>query len=57
MKVTVTKALTNYFNVGDGKRVTRDWAGELKDPKWGPTEKWDLALQVCAVTGDELVEA
>lgn len=51
-EVTVTKALTGYFNTGEGKRPSRDWLAELKELTLA--EKRDLALQVCAVTGDTL---
>lgn len=51
-KVTVLKALTGYFNVGDGKRSMAEWQGELK--ALTAEEKRELAEGVCAVTGDEL---
>lgn len=51
-QVTVTKALTGYFNEGDGKRPAKDWLQELK--ALTPEEKQALAQDVCALTGDEL---
>jgi len=50
---TILKTLTDYFNVGDGKRPTRDWATEIK--ALSPDEKRELAEGVCAITGDTLV--
>lgn len=49
MNVSVTKALTQYFNEGDGKRPAKDWLAELK--QFSPEEKRALALEVCAVNG------
>lgn len=49
---TVLKVLTDYFNVGDGKRATRDWAAEIK--ALSTEEKRELAEGVCAITGDTL---
>lgn len=51
-QVTVTKCLTQYFNVGDGKRSAKEWLEELK--AFTAEEKHALAVEVCAVTGDEL---
>jgi hypothetical protein len=51
-KITVTKALTGFFNTGDGKRSTTEWMGELK--ALTTEEKAELAALVCAVTGDSL---
>lgn len=50
--VSVTKALTDYFNSGDGKRPSKEWLGELKALSVG--EKLELALLVCEATGQTL---
>jgi hypothetical protein len=50
--VTITKALTGYFNVDAGKRPSRDWLGELK--ALTIAEKQELAAMVVAETGDTL---
>jgi len=50
--VSVTKALTGYFNVGDGKRPSKDWLGELKALTLA--EKREIAELVVAETGDML---
>ncbi len=49
---TVIKALTGFFNVGDGKRDSKTWLGELKalDAK----TKRELAELVVIETGDAL---
>lgn len=49
---TVLQILTGYFNEGEGKRPTREWAAEVK--ALNPTEKRELADGVCAVTGDSV---
>lgn len=49
---SVLKALTDYFNVGDGKRPLSEWSKEVKALK--PSEKQELAEGVCEVTGWEL---
>lgn len=51
-KVTVTKALSSYFNEGDGKRAPRDFLQELK--ALSVEEKRELAEGVVAITGDTL---
>lgn len=51
-KVTVTKALTLYFNVDEGKRPARVWLEELK--ALSDAEKHELAEGVVALTGDTL---
>jgi hypothetical protein len=53
-KTTVTKALTSFFNTGEGKRDNKVWLGELR--ALSADEKLSLAREVCAVTGDELSE-
>jgi len=53
--ISTTKALTNFFNVGEGKRRTADWSAELK--ALSAEEKRELALLVCAAQGDTLSEA
>ena len=50
--VTVTKALTEYFNKGDRKVGAKEWLLELK--AFSVDEKRALAEAVCAVTGDTL---
>lgn len=50
--VTITKALTNYFNVDGAKLKASDWLAELK--KLTPAEKLELATLVVAETGDTL---
>jgi hypothetical protein len=54
-KITVTKALSNFFNQGEGKVPASDFLKELR--ALSPEEKLDLAQGVCAVTGDELQTA
>lgn len=49
MEKTTLKALTDYFNEGDGKRPLKDWSDEIK--ALSPAEKLELATGVCAVTG------
>ena len=49
MEKTTLKALTDYFNEGDGKRPLKDWSEEIK--ALSPAEKLELATGVCAVTG------
>lgn len=51
-KISTTKALTGYFNAGDGKRAAKVWLEELK--ALTVEEKRELALGICALTGDEL---
>ncbi len=51
---TVTKALTGFFNVGEGKRPAKVWLEELK--ALSAEEKHALAQEVCALTGDALAE-
>lgn len=50
--VTIIKALTNYFNVGEAKLPAKEWLAELK--KFTPGEKRELAELVVAETGDTL---
>jgi len=52
-QVTVIKALTNFFNVGEGKRDSKTWLGELK--ALTADEKKALADLVVAETGDVLI--
>lgn len=52
---TVTKALTEFFNTGEGKRPTSAWAGELK--ALSSAEKTELATLACAASGWTLVSA
>lgn len=47
--------LAGYFNQGDGKVSIRAFAEELK--ALNDDEKRELALGVCAITGDELDES
>jgi hypothetical protein len=51
--VTVLKALTAYFNVDAGKVPMTAWRDELKELT--DDEKRELALGVCAITGDTLI--
>lgn len=50
--ITVTKALSNYFNTGEGKRPAQAFLKELRD--LSTDEKRELAEGVCAITGDTL---
>ena len=50
--ISITKVLTRYFNEGQGKRPAKTWLEELK--ALSVDEKRDLALGVCAITGDTL---
>jgi hypothetical protein len=52
---TVTKALTGFFNQGEGKRPAKVWLDELK--ALSVDEKAKLAQEVCDFTGDTLMEA
>jgi hypothetical protein len=52
MKVTVTKALSSYFNDGPGKRKPTEFLQELR--ALAVEEKLELAKGVVAITGDEL---
>lgn len=52
-EVTVLKALTNYFNVDEGKRSLPQWRDEMAALK--PEEKRELAEGVVAITGDKLL--
>lgn len=47
--ITQLRALTEFFNVGDGKRVTREWAAEVK--ALTPDEKTSLCTDIVDVTG------
>ncbi len=49
-EITVTKALTGYFNQGDGKVPAPQWLAELK--ALSTEEKRELAEGVAAITGD-----
>lgn len=50
--VTETKAITQYFNVDEGKRPVSEFLKELK--ALSPDEKHELALGVVEITGDKL---
>lgn len=50
--VTITKALTNYFNTGAGKVESKAWIAELK--ALTPDEKVELATLITEETGDKL---
>jgi hypothetical protein len=50
--VSVTKALTDYFNQGEGKRPAAQWLLELR--ALTTAEKRELAEGIVALTGDEL---
>jgi hypothetical protein len=51
-KVTVLKALTNFFNTGEGKRPAKVWMEEIKALTLA--QKVELATLVVAETGDTL---
>jgi hypothetical protein len=51
-KVSMLKALSNYFNTGEGKVSMAKWQTEIK--ALSADEKRELAEGVCAITGDEL---
>lgn len=50
--ISVTKALTNFFNVDPVKLPAKEWVAELR--KLTPDDKAELAQGVCAITGDTL---
>lgn len=50
--VTITKALSNYFNVEPRKVPAQEWLKELR--ALTPAEKLNLAEGVVAITGDTL---
>lgn len=50
---TGLKILTDYFNVGEGKRPTREWADEIR--ALSAAERTDLVSGVTAITGDTVV--
>lgn len=52
-KMTVTKALSGYFNVGEGKRTPTQFLAELK--ALTDEEKRELATLACEASGWELV--
>lgn len=52
--VTVTKALTGYFNVPPRKVTAQEWLQELK--ALSTAEKRELAEGVVAITGDTLTK-
>ena len=52
MQKTVTRILTEFFNTGDGKRALPQWRDELS--ALSSDEKMELALGVCAITGDSV---
>lgn len=52
-KITVLKALTGYFNEGDGKRPLMEWKSEVT--ALSAEERLELARGVVAITGDELI--
>jgi hypothetical protein len=54
-QVTVTKALSGYFNVEPRKVPAQEWLKELK--ALTPDEKRELAEAVCKATGDTLAAA
>lgn len=49
MEMTVTKALADYFNVGEGKRPPGEFLKELK--ALTTEEKRELAEGACSVMG------
>lgn len=52
MEKTIVKTLFDYFNVGDGKRTSTQFAAEMR--ALSPEEKLELAQGVCAITGDTI---
>ncbi len=52
---TPIKLLADYFNVGDAKRPTRDFATEIK--ALTPADKLELVTGVMAVTGETVSDA
>jgi uncharacterized radical SAM superfamily protein len=48
----IVAILAGYFNQGDGKRPLPHFRDELKELT--DAEKNELALDVCAITGDTL---
>lgn len=54
MEKSATVILTNYFNVGEGKRSNVLWLQELR--ALSDEEKLALARGVCAITGETLKE-
>lgn len=51
--ITTLKALTDYFNQGDGKRPMKAWAEEVK--ALTPEEKAELAAGAAEALGKTLV--
>lgn len=47
--ITPLKALTEFFQDGDGKRPMRDWAAEVK--ALSPAEKTELATEAAVALG------
>lgn len=54
MAKSILKILTEYFNVGDGKRPLKAWAAEISE--LSEPEKHELAEGVCAITGETIAE-
>ena len=51
--ITPLKALTEFFNTGDGKRPMKAWADEVK--ALSDTEKAELASEAAKALGKQLV--
>jgi hypothetical protein len=51
---TVLKAISDYFNQGDGKRPLSDFSKEIK--ALSPEEKAELAQGACDVMGWTLIK-
>lgn len=51
-EITVLKALTGYFNSGEGKKPLREFSEELK--ALTPEEKLDLGTLAAAAMGDTI---
>lgn len=51
--ITTLKALTDYFNQGDGKRPMKAWSEEIK--ALSPAEKLELATGAAEQLGKQLV--
>jgi len=51
--ISALKALTDYFNTGEGKRPMKEWSAEIK--ALSPEEKQELAEGATLALGKQLV--
>lgn len=51
--ISTLKALTDYFNQGDGKRPMKAWSDEIK--ALSPAEKQELAAGAAEALGKQLI--